>query len=140
MGVCAPLPFELSREFFHLPKSWGNLKRKLTLQGINISHLGKRTIIFKMPLLRDMLVPWRVSFSRIVKLLIIFWVQYRRTENIMYLPTVRQLWLVLRGRVHGKLTAICFPCQIIYRVLYIPSGAGFLPSTVVPFNIPKSYA
>ena len=33
-----------------------------TLQGINISHLGKRKIIFKMPFLGDMLVPWRVSF------------------------------------------------------------------------------
>ena len=31
-----------------------------TLQGINISHLGKRKIIFKMPYLGDMLVPWRV--------------------------------------------------------------------------------
>ena len=31
-----------------------------TLQGINISHLGKRKIIFKMPFLWDMLVPWRV--------------------------------------------------------------------------------
>ena len=33
-----------------------------TLQGINISHLGKRKIIFKMPFLGDMLVPWRVCF------------------------------------------------------------------------------
>ena len=31
-----------------------------TLQGINISHLGKRNIIFKMPFLGDMLVSWRV--------------------------------------------------------------------------------
>ena len=31
-----------------------------TLQGINLSHLGKRKIIFKMPFLGDMLVPWRV--------------------------------------------------------------------------------
>ena len=31
-----------------------------TLQGTNISHLGKRKIIFKMPFLGDMLVPWRV--------------------------------------------------------------------------------
>ena len=31
-----------------------------TLQGINISHLGKRKIIFKTPFLGDMLVPWRV--------------------------------------------------------------------------------
>ena len=29
-------------------------------QGINISHLGKRKIIFKMPFWGDMLVPWRV--------------------------------------------------------------------------------
>ena len=33
----------------------------ITLQGINISHLGKRKIIFKMPFWGDMLVPWRVS-------------------------------------------------------------------------------
>ena len=31
-----------------------------TLQGINISHLRKRKIIFKMPFWEDMLVPWRV--------------------------------------------------------------------------------
>ena len=34
---------------------------EFTLQGINISHLGKRKIIFKLPFLGDMLVPWRVS-------------------------------------------------------------------------------
>ena len=34
----------------------------ITLQGINISHLGKWKIIFKMPFLGDMLVPWRVVF------------------------------------------------------------------------------
>ena len=32
----------------------------ITLQEINISHLGKRKIIFKIPFLGDMLVPWRV--------------------------------------------------------------------------------
>ena len=32
-------------------------KKKTTLQGTNISHLGKRKIIFKMPFLGDMLVP-----------------------------------------------------------------------------------
>ena len=35
----------------------------VTLQGTNISHLGKRKIIFKMPFLGGMLVPWRVSFT-----------------------------------------------------------------------------
>ena len=42
-----------------------NVKKKLeekgellvTFQGTNISHLGKRKIIFKMPFLGDMLVP-----------------------------------------------------------------------------------
>ena len=33
-----------------------------TLQGINISHLGKRKIIFKMPFFGDMLVSWRVRW------------------------------------------------------------------------------
>ena len=37
-----------------------HLGSRYTLQGINISHLGKRKIIFKMPFLGDMLVPWRV--------------------------------------------------------------------------------
>ena len=39
-----------------------NICQKHTLQDINISHLGKRKIIFKMPFLRDMLVPCRVVF------------------------------------------------------------------------------
>ena len=34
--------------------------RNVTLQGIHISHLGKRKIIFKMAFLGDMLVSWRV--------------------------------------------------------------------------------
>ena len=41
--------------------------RKNTVQGINISHLGKRNIIFKMPFLGDMLVPWRVSKQHLWK-------------------------------------------------------------------------
>ena len=34
--------------------------KRNTIQGTNISHLGKRKIIFKMPCLGDMLVAWRV--------------------------------------------------------------------------------
>ena len=34
-----------------------------TLQEINISHLGKRKIIFKMDFSGDMLVPWRVYIT-----------------------------------------------------------------------------
>ena len=40
--------------------------QKGTFQGINISHLGKRNIIFKMPFLADMLVPWRVHLPMMV--------------------------------------------------------------------------
>ena len=36
-------------------------KKKTTLQGINISHLGNRKIIFKFPFLWDMLVPCKVT-------------------------------------------------------------------------------
>ena len=43
------------RQFYHLMYIY-----IYTLQGINISHLGKRKIIFKMPFLGNMLVPWRV--------------------------------------------------------------------------------
>ena len=38
----------------------------VSLQGINIFHLGKRKIIFKMPFWGDMLVPWRVSPQMLV--------------------------------------------------------------------------
>ena len=44
--------------FFRRVKWWE--KYVHTLQGINISHLGKRKIIFKMPFFGDMLVSWRV--------------------------------------------------------------------------------
>ena len=46
---------------------WLNISDPLqsnTLQGINISHLGKRKIIFKMAFLGDMLVSWRVNRSK----------------------------------------------------------------------------
>ena len=41
-----------------------SFKGRNTLQGINISHLGKRKIIFKMPFLGDMLVPSKVLFQQ----------------------------------------------------------------------------
>ena len=34
-----------------------------TLHGFNISHLGKRKIIFKMQFLGDMLVPFEINFE-----------------------------------------------------------------------------
>ena len=52
----------VSKIFFDLRKRWLE-KGTHTLQGINISHLGERKIIFKMSFLGDMLVSWRV-FSK----------------------------------------------------------------------------
>ena len=54
-------------DWFFLYQSWRQLfdvffsPSSSTLQGTNISHLGKRKIIFKMLFLGDMLVPWRVT-------------------------------------------------------------------------------
>ena len=72
--------------------SWS---RWITLQGINISHLGKRKIIFKMPFFGDMLVPWRVMHLN-------DW--YRLTSGkwgMFFFPHVKLLWIfwcrVVRG-------------------------------------------
>ena len=54
-GIICYLPPPIEGTRFH------SIDLVSTLQGINISHLGKRKIIFKMPFLGDMLVPWRVS-------------------------------------------------------------------------------
>ena len=60
----------------------------ITLQGINISHLGKRKIIFKMPFLGDMLVPWRVSS---------WWLQPTPFELICL-----SNWIISPGKVFEK--------------------------------------
>ena len=55
-GSCGQV--KKDRPFIHKK----NVDIEATLQGTNISHLGKRKIIFKIQFLGDMLVPWRVSF------------------------------------------------------------------------------
>ena len=55
-----------------VPSASKKLRNADTLQGTNISHLGKRKIIFKTPFLGDMLVPWRVypiSFHKLIGVL-----------------------------------------------------------------------
>jgi len=52
---------------FQANSSWKfgtRMDGRIPSRGINISHLGKRKIIFKMPFLGDMLVPWRVDDDR----------------------------------------------------------------------------
>ena len=82
---------------------WQFLEQSTTLQGINISHLRKRKIIFKMPFLGDMLVPWRVVSSR-------FWIFSVSLVKVQVLPQMcsssslkpysklvkKQRWLKLR--------------------------------------------
>ena len=61
--------------FFPKGKDRGkNYSKNFTLQGINISHLGKRKIIFKMHFWGDMLVPWRVS-------LLDLWGGWKKTQT-----------------------------------------------------------
>ena len=65
-----------------------------TLQGINISHLGKRIIIFKMPFLVDMLVPWRVypcKLLRVVRMMKSFFEQTSR-HHFLYFTSYWMLW------------------------------------------------
>ncbi len=50
---------------------WDQEKESFTLQGTNISHLGKRKISFKSGLLGDMLIPWREGFP--IALLCSWW-------------------------------------------------------------------
>ena len=68
-----------------------------TLQGTNISHLGKRKIIFKMPFLGDMLVPWRVCLLQKH-----IWGNYERTHTPIIQSAnkiVYFLWHILSGKV-----------------------------------------
>ena len=63
-GQQCSIPRSTQWDWYYLPTFGyihvGQWVDRNTLQGINISHLGKRKIIFKMPFLGDMLVPWRV--------------------------------------------------------------------------------
>ena len=106
----------------------------LTLPGINISHLGKRKIIFKMPFLGDMLVPWRV-YSNITDFLkaCVYTVFFRRLSTgrfkmaplprILFtgflLPPTKAVQTLWRNRwsssplgvqFHRGMGGICFVC------------------------------
>ena len=101
-------------------------KKKSTLQGINISHLGKRKIIFKMPFLGNMLVPWRVLYNH---MLIAFWrcefVEFYRTgfkQNFAYRT---RWWLVRNHGLHSPVevgTVVYLPlfAKVLYTIL--PNG------------------
>ena len=89
-----------------------------TLQGTNISHLGKRKIIFKMPFLEDMLVPWRVFIY-------IYLPSDNSPQILLYLhihhhPWVRKLRLFVPQVLHHMVLRppqrrSCPPCNL-FRV------------------------
>ena len=54
------LGFSLEIFLFSALGFWRMKPISITLRGTNISHLGKRKIIFKMPFLGDMLGTWRI--------------------------------------------------------------------------------
>ena len=142
---------------FSLP-SGSKRHQNPTLQGINISHLGKRKII--LPFFGDMLVPWRVYLLYIyIYIIYLFsslrWQQefFSMQNQICRLPERR--WS-LRGPkrggsmleavyCHGKFGLVDFwvlllmeeilhqlICSLSHYLqgLCIPGGAGFCPSTV----------
>ena len=78
-------------------KQW----REFTLQGMNISHLGKRKIIFKMPFLGDMLVPW-YSFYPNQR-----W--YKKASSILDLKMLSPARWLLPGCRFLEIQAACRP-------------------------------
>ena len=102
-----------------------------TLQGINISHLGKRKIIFKMPFLEDMLVPWRVISKHF----------YGRTFGETLAESLRvQTLLCTTTSVHWDHRH----CQAspIWRMLttsFFNTHAASLSHASLPFLTPESF-
>ena len=83
------------------PKHW--MYGMFTLQGTNISHLGKRKILFKMPFLGDMLVPWRVTFGMIWLCFMVNVGKYTihwASGNVMLINLCNVKWC-LSEEIHG---------------------------------------
>ena len=73
-----------------------------TLQGTNISHLGNRKIIFNMPFLGDMLVPWRVVTAPKSGCSQLFWQIY----DIWISESILISWLLCTGCSNSLLSSI----------------------------------
>ena len=118
-------------------------KERCTLQGINISHLGKRKIIFKMPFFGDMLVPWRVPH------LIAPWICLV-VERLQVLFKCRMASLDC-AMLMGKVDGICCSSkncksQDFHLIYYIddlnfmgksPKTIKTLPKTIAGWNLSR---
>ena len=85
-----------------------------TLQGINISHLGKRKIIFKMPFLGDMLVPSRVYIHTILY-------TYIKTHHMFVVSRVvlLQKWIFQASWLFGEYMTSRDVCKTFAMRLYM---------------------
>ena len=120
-----------------------------TLQGINISHLGKRKIIFKMPFLGDMLVPWRVlHLIRVFPKMVGFPNNHRKfpTKNDQHLgvclgvPSLKPTFLPLKMDGKGRLLALKMDSLFSGATVSFREGTSYIPSPPLSCrtNSPKS--
>ena len=84
-----------------------------TLQGINISHLGKRKIIFKMPFLGDMLVPWRVKWTQVFFLMCIV------SPTLLF-------HVISWEKTDSNVSFYVIPCHPTSMPFYVYSGDGWM--------------
>ena len=81
-----------------------------TLQGINISHLGKRKIIFKMPFLGDMLAPCRVDQC------FVSWACWKN-QYVLSIPSGKSMTYGLLWLLHDPLPKQDLDDQSIHKTL-----------------------
>ena len=91
-----------------------------TLQGINISHLGKRKIIFKLPFWGDMLVPWRVSAANLTGISVGCWFPQltvqKKTPPTEDAPIIHATGTDLREKNKTILSLACRPSVLTINV------------------------
>ena len=122
--------------FLHELREWCFLH---TLQGINISHLGKRKIISKMQFFGDMLVPWRVSHGdrfHDSHQLLVFLPLISLPQSMEHSPSLSlrslECW-------HNN-NLLLFPCQFPLTKNYLGDfGLGIWPGLEDPWWLLKEF-
>ena len=89
-----------------------------TLQGTNISHLGKKNIIFKSALEWDMLVPWRVFLFYHLESTSIMWVLFASATGVKIFRKIHRKGFF--PRTSGK----CIKLENMQQVLFSATMAG----------------
>ena len=102
-----PVALPAGVELDFLPFKSGVTFKVTTLQGINKPHLGKRKIIFKMPFLGDMLIPWRVS------------ILYLWYHKIWVLRLMEEILHQMRLVVYPFIYKVLAPSHVVSRIFFI---------------------